>query len=588
MDHLQSFSLDARASLSDPTSQPNATPLDRPSFTFIDHHDDLTSKRIKDVNARKAIRSHVMRDVRRRERLAGLKRTTRRESQGRGLPVNTKSQYDQSQEERELVLRRTPESSGQSPLYEPELHGELVSRYRRRSPTKWTTGYPFDPQLNPEPGLLPTSWFIDPFCTLPGTDELPTMVAHLLYYWKSVFVPVTFPNEAKGQFTKEVELLVRSSFSDPGGFFGLMSMCAAHRAALSSGHLNSMLIESDDKQTGNDRDYCIMKAKCIREMNVKVRDPAQALTNEAFDTIVNLLTGSLIAGLFDEARIHLTGLRRMVELRGGISGESIQSASILIAITTSDVKAASGLLVKPVFPLTWDTQPVPKAIQQRIRPPPSSSLHQLGSGFFANTILSPPLIRILNVVRDVIFYGVAITQPSNLESSERHFFRILNCEAEHQLLSYIYENSEKGPGPKNPEKHIHPIEAVTRVAVICFLNNFLIVSPPSSGLGRALTKHLVKVVSNFKISRLLDLPKENLNLFAWVIFIGARGSIGQREQGWFVERLARIAMICEWKSWEQVSRILADYFFVPGAQDEDWRCVWEETLSGYVIPVEEG
>lgn len=259
-----------------------------------------------------------MRDVRRRERLAGLKRTTRRESQGRGLPVNTKSQYDQSQEERELVLRRTPESSGQSPLYEPELHGELVSRYRRRSPTKWTTGYPFDPQLNPEPGLLPTSWFIDPFCTLPGTDELPTMVAHLLYYckgwfclytafcsWigtkltknnqlgKSVFVPVTFPNEAKGQFTKEVELLVRSSFSDPGGFFGLMSMCAAHRAALSSGHLNSMLIESDDKQTGNDRDYCIMKAKCIREMNVKVRDPAQALTNEAFDTIVNLLTGSV-------------------------------------------------------------------------------------------------------------------------------------------------------------------------------------------------------------------------------------------------------------------------------------------------------
>jgi hypothetical protein len=70
-------------------------------------------------------------------------------------------------------------------------------------------------------------------------------------------------------------------------------MCAAHRAALSSGHLNSMLIEPDDKQTGNDRDYCIMKAKCIREMNVKVRDPAQALTNEAFDTIVNLLTGSV-------------------------------------------------------------------------------------------------------------------------------------------------------------------------------------------------------------------------------------------------------------------------------------------------------
>ncbi|KAJ5403940.1 hypothetical protein N7509_003811 [Penicillium cosmopolitanum] len=541
MDHLQSFSL-ARASLSDPTSQPNAPPLDRPSFTFIDHDDDLTSKRIKDVNARKAIRSHVMRDVRRRERLAGLKRTTRRESQSRGgLPVNTKAQYDQSQEEQKLILagRWASDSSGQSSLYEAELHGEFVSRYRRRSPTKWTTGYPFEPHLNPEPGLLPTSWFLDPFCTLPGTSELPGMVAHLLYYCKRFYLHtsracsmnwglnlrnelireiVTFPNEVKGQNTKEVELMVRSSFSDPGSFFGLMSMCAAHRAALSSSHLDSMLIEPDDKQAGNDPDYCIMKAKCIREMNVKVRDPTQALTNEAFDTIVNLLTGSLIAGLFDEARIHLTGLRRMVELRGGITGESIQSASILTAIITSDVKAGSGLLVKPVFPLTWDAQPVPKAIQQRIRPPPSSSLHQLGLGFFANTLL---------------------------------------------------------------------IEAVARVAVICFLNNFLIVSPPSSGLGRALTKHLVKAVGNCKISSLLHLPKESLNLFAWALFIGARGSIGHRERIWFVERLARVAMICEWQSWEQVSRIIADYFFVPGTQDDDWRCVWEEAMSGYVIPVEE-
>ena len=42
----------------------------------------------------------------------------------------------------------------------------------------------------------------------------------------------------------------------------------------------------------------------------------------------------LIAGLFDESRIHLTGLKRMVELRGGITDESIRSASMLSAIIT--------------------------------------------------------------------------------------------------------------------------------------------------------------------------------------------------------------------------------------------------------------
>ena len=117
----------------------------------------------------------------------------------------------------------------------------------------------------------------------------------LLNLGKSVFVPVTFPNETQDQDTKEVDLLVRSSFSDPGSFFGLMSMCAAHRAALAVEQFDVAYTRPRTKVgvAGSDFDYCIMKAKCIREMNAKVRDPKQALSDEAFDTIVNLLTGSV-------------------------------------------------------------------------------------------------------------------------------------------------------------------------------------------------------------------------------------------------------------------------------------------------------
>jgi hypothetical protein len=39
-----------------------------------------------------------------------------------------------------------------------------------------------------------------------------------------------------------------------------------------------------------------------------------------------------VVGLFDEARIHLTGLKRMVELRGGIADDSIRCSSMLAAI----------------------------------------------------------------------------------------------------------------------------------------------------------------------------------------------------------------------------------------------------------------
>ncbi|KAJ5788065.1 hypothetical protein N7457_003055 [Penicillium paradoxum] len=565
MDHLQPFTFggSSRHTPSEPKAKP--APLDRPSFTFIDHDDDLTSKRIKDVNARKAIRSHVMRDVRRRERLAGLKRTSR---QNRGQPDASKAAVDESDGQR-LVLRASSQSSISSSMLDTDSGDSFALIYRRGRPAKWCAGYPLPLHSNPNP---PTSWFLDPFFTLPGTSELPSMVAHLVYYWKTIFVPMTFPNTSKDS-NQEMELMVRSSFSDPGSFFGLMSMCAAHRAVLASQRSGVW-----DAVLANDPDYCMMRAKSFQEMSAKVRDPSRRLSNEAFDTIINLLTGSLIIGEFNEVHTHLTGLKHMVDQRGGITDDSIRSSSMLSAIITTDIKAASGLMTKPVFPLTWDAQPIPSEIQQRIRPLASSTLNRLGLGFSANTLLSPSLLSIISVLRDMVFFHITYqTNPAVIKPSDQDFFRILNCEAEHQLLSYIYVE-----GSLNPELHLHPIEAVTRVASICFLNDFLIVSPSSSGLGRALTKHLRTAAGDCKLSLLVGLPKQNFELYGWTLFIGAQGAFGQPERSWFVERLARIAMICGWHSWEQVSRLMAEFFFVT-SDSLNWRLIWDEAMTGFVL-----
>jgi hypothetical protein len=60
---------------------------DTPLFTFIDHNDNSQSRRIGDANARKAIRSHVMRDIRRRERLSGVKRPTKKGERNEACPT---------------------------------------------------------------------------------------------------------------------------------------------------------------------------------------------------------------------------------------------------------------------------------------------------------------------------------------------------------------------------------------------------------------------------------------------------------------------------------------------------------------------
>lgn len=260
----------------------------------------------------------------------------------------------------------------------------------------------------------------------------------------------------------------------------------------------------------------------------------------------------------------------------------------LTPVSSTDVKAAAGLLVKPVFPLTWDAQPVPQDIQQRIQPPDSSPAHQLGSGFFSNMLLSSQLIRILHVIRDIIYYSITVqTKPEALQPADNHFFRVLNCEAEHQLLSYIYPENQETTSTSQLTIDIHPVEALTRVAAIGFLNNFLIVSPPSSGLGRALTSHIVSAVENCKLSLLLTMPKENFGIFAWALFVGAQGSAGRADRPWFVERLARVAMICEWQTWDQISRIMSDYFYLPALHRMEWRFIWDEAMAGYVVSADE-
>lgn len=268
----------------------------------------------------------------------------------------------------------------------------------------------------------------------------------------------------------------------------------------------------------------------------------------------------------------------LLSLRACLQSNILLSHAHFWDIST-DIKAASGLMTKPVFPLTWDAQPVPSDIQQRIRPQALSPLNNLGSGFFANSFISPSLQRILYVLRDMVFFSIMNQMtPAAIQPIDQDFFRVLNCETEHQLLSYIYADDSPDPLLK-----LHPIEAVTRVASICFLNHFLIVSPSSSGLGRALTKHLTTAVENCKLSFLQELPKENFGPYTWALFVGAQGSQGQAERAWFVERLFHVAMICGWQSWEQVSKVMANYFFVMTSDGLSWRSVWDEAMTGFVI-----
>lgn len=87
--------------------------------------------------------------------------------------------------------------------------------------------------------------------------------------------------------------MLNSSFTDPGSFFGLMCLCAAHRAILNGPYSGFIDSSRPSNRVLHDPDYYMMKANCIRAVNQRMRDQGGRLTNEAFDTIITLLTSTV-------------------------------------------------------------------------------------------------------------------------------------------------------------------------------------------------------------------------------------------------------------------------------------------------------
>lgn len=128
-----------------------------------------------------------MRDVRRRERLAGLKRVPRRENRQKPEPTvistHFKTDADPSKDNLEQETTSLCSLSSSSRVAEP-IGNALNGEQRLRRPSTFMAGHSPSSRFSPSPWLFPISWLLDPFNTLPGASQAPSMIGHLISYCK--------------------------------------------------------------------------------------------------------------------------------------------------------------------------------------------------------------------------------------------------------------------------------------------------------------------------------------------------------------------------------------------------------------------
>jgi hypothetical protein len=225
-------------------------------------------------------------------------------------------------------------------------------------------------------------------------------------------------------------------------------------------------------------------------------------------------------------------------------------------------------MTKPVFPL-WPLEPVSPELKARIRPPPASPLNLLGLGFDETSFLSEALLMTLDRFRDsLLLMHISNQNPLGLGPNDSKTLWRLSNEVEHELLSYPYRTV----GGLN----MHPIESVARTAAEFSMNQIVLYTHPSSGLGRALTRHLKKAMETCMAGGISALPESCHDLLAWALFIGAQGCLKQAEYPWYVSRLADVLSARGWTSWEEVQNVMRRYIYVSYMQETCWRTIWQQ------------
>lgn len=84
-----------------------------------------------------------------------------------------------------------------------------------------------------------------------------------------------------------------SAITDAGSFYSFMGFTAAHRAVLGGRKADLITSASGENRYLMEPEYYVLNARCIKEVNAKIQDPQGVISDDAFQTVINLVSGAV-------------------------------------------------------------------------------------------------------------------------------------------------------------------------------------------------------------------------------------------------------------------------------------------------------
>ncbi|KAK1499633.1 hypothetical protein CTAM01_06827 [Colletotrichum tamarilloi] len=404
----------------------------------------------------------------------------------------------------------------------------------RPSTRKQTNNAPIKRQLK-----IPRRVFWNDFCLTSFPQELDPDSTRLMHRWFLDISDALFPPQFCYKFDILKSIWVNCILVDEAYFHSTLAVSASY-------------VDFFERKptTSSKTLHHICQAYSL--VNLKLSGP-QAISDSAIAAVVTLAIYQQIHQQHSTGLVHLRGLHRMIELRGGIARLMKENRPLALKPLRLDIE----LSMQNGSPTMFDSPEVPVTT---VLCNSSTVKEQLSA-------CPPGLPRIMLDL--IVFAGILNDRVKNGRS------KLNPLDYTETLISLLYRLLEGEPFSQPLLASEGLYDDAARLAMLAFMTGLLPNYCRDNFSSSLLCTRLVNAVREL-YSTHKDAQTGHFSLLLWILFMSAISVLKVNDHSWLLFAIAETCDRSDLRDWANVHHHLSGFPWIYTLHDNTARCLWEE------------
>ncbi|KAH0424039.1 hypothetical protein CcaCcLH18_11773 [Colletotrichum camelliae] len=404
----------------------------------------------------------------------------------------------------------------------------------RPSTRRQTNNVPIKRQLK-----IPRRVFWNDFCLTSFPQELDSDSTRLMHRWFLDISDTLFPPQFCYKFDILKSIWVNCILVDEAYFHSTLAVSASY-------------VDFFERKSTTSSKTLHHICQAYSLVNLKLSGP-HAISDSAIAAVVTLAIYQQIHQQHSTGLVHLKGLHRMIELRGGIARLMKENRPLALKPLRLDIE----LTMQNGSPTMFDSQDVPVTT---VLCPSSTVAEQLSA-------CPPGLPRIMLDL--IVFAGILNDRVKNGRS------KLNPLDYTETLISLLYRLLEDEPFRQPPLASEGLYGDAAHLAMLAFMTG-LLPNYCRDNFGSSLLCTRLEDAIRKLHSTHVDAQTGDVSLPLWILFMSGISVLKVDDHSWLLLAIVETCDRAGLRDWATVHNHLSGFPWIYTLHDAPARCLWEE------------